>query len=171
NGTISTLPVTFHPGKVASRSSRLSGGSTYRSGPCKRPMTDAPGMPPEVLFERAQELPPAERAAFLERVCGDDPALLEEIRSLLAYAGEAEAFFDALLPVTFPLEPDPLIGRTVAHYELVEELGSGGMGVVYKARDLHLDRFVAVKFLSASWSRDADSKRRFIREAKAASAL
>lgn len=134
-------------------------------------MTDAPGMPPEVLFERAQELPPAERAAFLERVCGDDPALLEEIRSLLAYAGEAEAFFDALLPVTFPLEPDPLIGRTVAHYELVEELGSGGMGVVYKARDLHLDRFVAVKFLSASWSRDADSKRRFIREAKAASAL
>lgn len=134
-------------------------------------MTDAPGMPPEVLFERAQELPPAERAAFLERVCGDDPALLEEIRSLLAYAGEAEAFFDALLPVTFPLEPDPLIGRTVAHYELVEELGSGGMGVVYKARDLHLDRFVAVKFLSASWSRDAESKRRFIREAKAASAL
>ncbi len=64
-----------------------------------------------------------------------------------------------------------MIGRTVGHYEIVEQLGTGGMGVVYKARDTRLDRFVAIKVLRAEAIADAERKRRFVQEAKAASAL
>jgi eukaryotic-like serine/threonine-protein kinase len=64
-----------------------------------------------------------------------------------------------------------LIGKLIAHYQITEKLGEGGMGVVYKARDTHLDRFVAVKVLSADKVADEDRKRRFVQEAKSASAL
>jgi eukaryotic-like serine/threonine-protein kinase len=64
-----------------------------------------------------------------------------------------------------------LTGRTISHYEVVEKLGEGGMGVVYKARDTHLDRFVAIKVLPAEKVADPERKRRFVQEAKAASAL
>ncbi|MBL8291895.1 MAG: serine/threonine-protein kinase, partial [Bryobacterales bacterium] len=64
-----------------------------------------------------------------------------------------------------------MLGTQVAHYTIVEKLGEGGMGTVYKARDQHLDRFVAIKFLRADKLRDTERKRRFILEAKAASAL
>ena len=64
-----------------------------------------------------------------------------------------------------------MIGRTIGHYQVLEKLGEGGMGVVYTARDTHLDRFVAIKVLPPDKVADPERRRRFVQEAKAASAL
>src|SRR5664279_5473468 len=64
-----------------------------------------------------------------------------------------------------------MIGSNISHYQILEKLGEGGMGVVYKARDLRLDRFVCIKILRAEQLKDESRKQRFIQEARSASSL
>jgi len=128
------------------------------------------------LLEQALELEPDRRSAFLDEACHGDAALRLEVESLLSAHGKAEGFTEVgpmgkLERRTGVEEPELLAGRQIGHYQLLARLGEGGMGIVYKARDQHLDRFVAIKVLPPELVADADHKRRFAQEAKAASAL
>jgi serine/threonine protein kinase/tetratricopeptide (TPR) repeat protein len=129
------------------------------------------------LFEGAIALPPGERAAYAEKACGDDDGLRAELTSLLASHAAAPRFLEDMgadiLGSAFGTDPgEPLLaGRAVGRYVIIEPLGGGGMGVVYKARDESLDRLVALKFLPAHLTADSEARARLKSEARAASAL
>jgi serine/threonine protein kinase len=107
-------------------------------------------------------------------------AIPYSLNSLLACQPEAENFIEspalelaakALAQDQMKAPPRDLVGTTIAHYFIEEKIGAGGMGVVYKARDTHLERNVAIKVLPVEAVADLERKRRFVQEAKSASAL
>ena len=128
----------------------------------------------EQLYHEALELPVADQAGFLDRACGSDAELRREVASLLDQPAEGlldRPVWHAVDGPRYDNSDTGMIGRSIAHFEIVDRLGEGGMGAVYKARDRHLDRDVALKVLLPETLGNADRRRRFVQEAKAASAL
>jgi len=121
-------------------------------------------------FEAALELPQLERAEFLVQLATEEPDIFQEVKALLqADAGPKAWDKTRVRPAPSPAGVGKL--EEIGPYRILEQIGSGGMGVIYRAHDQRLQRDVALKFLPASMNADPDIRQRFLSEARAASQL
>ena len=128
------------------------------------------------IFDGAIEHAPDERSRFLDEVCANDQEVRREVESLLSSLDSAENFMEtpavASLADVIQAETKKLeTGKRFGHYEIIEQIGAGGMGEVYLAEDTRLERKTAIKILPSNVARDEERMQRFVREAKSASAL
>ena len=131
----------------------------------------------EEILHAALEIPPEKRESFFNEFCGTDVELRREVESLLAFEENSDDFLEAS-PESLAAEmfaereqQTSLINREIGHYKIKELLGKGGMGEVFLADDTKLERLVALKVFPDEVANDSERIKRFVREAKAASAL
>ena len=128
----------------------------------------------QAIFHAALERSPSAREAYLATIAAKDDELSREVRSLLATHDSSTGFLEQPayeVAATLILDEPSLTGRRIGNYEVLEEIGRGGMGIVYAARDVNLDRLVALKALPHEYTRDFTRRARLRREGKAAAKL
>jgi eukaryotic-like serine/threonine-protein kinase len=124
------------------------------------------------ILDEAIRRRPDERPVFLDEACGGNDSIRREVQSLLSSFESAESFMEDPPFKGLTADATTLIkGQVLGHYEILRQIGEGGMGTVYLGRDTKLERLVAVKVLNTRYERHDDNIRRFVQEAKAASAL
>ena len=125
----------------------------------------------EQIFHAALQRKPEERANFLKATCEGDRVLIGDVQALLASNQQDDSFFETSASALAAEMFADLVGETIGPYEILSELGSGAMGIVYLAQDVRLGRKIAIKLLPSQFTSDKDRLRRFQQEARAASAL
>jgi eukaryotic-like serine/threonine-protein kinase len=128
------------------------------------------------IFDSALRREPEERSQFVNKACGADKSLLIEVESLLSSLDSADSFLETPVASKVADIINPEIrtlerGQTLGHYEIIEQIGAGGMGEVFLARDTRLNRKVALKLLASHITDDQNRVSRFRQEAFATSAL
>lgn len=130
----------------------------------------------EDIYHAVLEVSAEEWPSFLSHSCGDDDELRREVESLLSFSNKPHSLID-VPPLDVAAEMvreshrPKIIGKKIKHYKILSQIGTGGMGDVFLAKDTVLERNVAIKFVSAQFAQDTAGLKRFLREAKTASSL